>query len=507
MNAPYFMPGLRKLRPHQERAIAGLRQSLSSEHKRPMLQMPTGSGKTLTSAHIVSGALAKGKRVAFCVPRKTLIDQTVREFEREGISAIGVIQAAHLRTDSRQPIQVCSAQTLARRKRPDVDLVIVDEAHEMHNSVLSWIADCRAVPFIGLSATPWQRGLGKHYDDLLIPTTTRELIDAGYLSDFVAFAPSDPDLSGVSTKRGDYAQDELADAMDTADITGDIVAEWLKRGENRPTIAFCVNRRHAQHVCERFVEAGVAAEYIDGETPQGDDGEEPDPAGQTRRDMFARFRSGVTKILVSIDVLTTGFDADVRCIVDAQPTKSRIRFVQKIGRGLRTAEGKDKLVILDHAGNHLRLGRVTDIHQTHLDDGKKRDGSAKKERAEPLPKLCPECKVVLSYTARECSACGAQIIAITEVREAEGELVELGSRKSGARSIPAVDKEAFYAELKWIQRRKGHKSGWCWHKYQERFKGERPPKWFETLTPREPSISTQNWMKSRAIAFAKRSAA
>jgi len=225
MNAPYFMPGLRKLRPHQERAIAGLRQSLSSEHKRPMLQMPTGSGKTLTSAHIVSGALAKGKRVAFCVPRKTLIDQTVHEFEREGISAIGVIQAAHLRTDSRQPIQVCSAQTLARRKRPDVDLVIVDEAHEMHNSVLSWIADCRAVPFIGLSATPWQRGLGKHYDDLLIPTTTRELIDAGYLSDFVAFAPSDPDLSGVSTKRGDYAQDELADAMDTAEITGDIVAE------------------------------------------------------------------------------------------------------------------------------------------------------------------------------------------------------------------------------------------------------------------------------------------
>ena len=202
--------------------------------------------------------------------------------------------------------------------------------------------------------------------------------------------------------------------MDTASITADIVAEWLRRGENRPTIAFCVNRRHAQHVCERFLEAGVAAEYIDGETPSGDDSYDPDPEGQTRRDMFARFRSGETKILVSIGVLTTGFDADVRCIVDAQPTKSRILFVQKIGRGLRTAEGKDKLIILDHAGNHLRLGRVTDIHQAHLDDGKKREGSAKKERTEPLPKLCPECKAVLGYKARECSACGAQIIAITD---------------------------------------------------------------------------------------------
>ena len=471
-----------------------------------MLQMPTGAGKTLLSAHVVSGALDKSKRIAFVVPRKTLIDQTVREFEREGISAIGVIQAAHLRTDSRQPVQVCSAQTLARRKRPDVDLVIVDEAHEMHASILRWIAECPGVPFIGLSATPWARGLGKHYDDLIIPTTTRELIDAGFLSDFVAYAPSDPDLSSVSTRGGDYAQDELADAMDTASITGDIIAEWLRRGENRPTIAFCVNRRHAQHVCERFLEAGVAAEYIDGETPSGDDSYDPDPEGQTRRDIFARFKSGETKILVSIGVLTTGFDADVRCIVDAQPTKSRILFVQKIGRGLRTAEGKDKLIILDHAGNHLRLGRGTDIHQTHLDDGKKREGSAKKERTEPLPKLCPECKAVLTYKARECSACGAQIIAITTVHEAEGELVELGSRKSGAHGATPNDKEDFYRELKWTQREKGHQSGWCWHKFQERFSGERPPKWFETLTPREPSITTINWLKSRQIAFAKRRA-
>jgi DNA repair protein RadD len=373
----------------------------------------------------------------------------------------------------------------------------------MHKSALRWMADCPGIPFIGLSATPWSRGLGKFYDDLIVPTTTRELIDAGYLADFVPFAPSDPDLSGVRTVAGDFKQDELADAMDTVEITGDIVAEWLKRGEGRPTIAFCVNRRHAQHVCERFVEAGVAAEYIDGETPSGDDSYDPDPEGQTRRDMFARFKSCTTKILVSIGVLTTGFDADVRCIIDAQPTKSRILFVQKIGRGLRTAEGKSDCRILDHAGNHLRLGMVTDIHQTQLDDGKKREGSARKERTEPLPKLCPECKSVLAYKARECSACGAQIIAVTAVREAEGELVELGSRRTGARATALDEKEGFYRELKWVQAHKGHRSGWCWHQYQARFRGERPPKWFETLARREPSISTRNWLKSRAIAFAK----
>jgi hypothetical protein len=128
---------------------------------------------------------------------------------------------------------------------------------------------------------------------------------------------------------------------------------------------------------------------------------DPDPAGETRWDIFARFSSGDTKVICNVNVLTTGVDLEVRCIVDAQPTKSRILFVQKIGRGLRTATDKDRCVIIDHAGNHLRLGRVTDIHQTHLDDGQKRDGSEKKEeRVEPLPKLCPECKAVLAYKAR-----------------------------------------------------------------------------------------------------------
>jgi hypothetical protein len=121
---------------------------------------------------------------------------------------------------------------------------------------------------------------------------------------------------------------------------------------------------------------------------------------------------------------------------------------------------------------------VKDIHQAHLDDGKRKEGSARKEKSEPLPKCCPECRAVLSYKARECSACGARIVAITEVHEVEGELVELGSRRSGKRQTPAIDKEQFYAELKWIQSHKGYRSGWCWNQYRDRFRGERSPKWF-----------------------------
>jgi hypothetical protein len=79
-----------------------------------------------------------------------------------------------------------------------------------------------------------------------------------------------PDLSEVKTVAGDFHDSELADVMDRTVVTGDIIDQWLKRGENRPTFCFYVNRKHAQHVAERFVEAGIAAEYMDGNTPRQD---------------------------------------------------------------------------------------------------------------------------------------------------------------------------------------------------------------------------------------------
>ena len=178
-----------------------------------MLQMPTGAGKTLTAAWIIRQLLDRGKRVAFVVPRTVLVDQTIRGFEAEGIIEIGVMQAAHLRTDSRMPVQVCSAQTLSRRERPEVEYVFVDEAHEMHASVLRWMKDRPDITFIGLSATPWQRGLGKYYDDLIVAATTKGLIEQGYLSRFTVFAPFQPELSDVGTVAGDFHEGQLADAQ------------------------------------------------------------------------------------------------------------------------------------------------------------------------------------------------------------------------------------------------------------------------------------------------------
>ena len=381
-------------------------------------------------------------------------------------------------------------QTLVRRKRPDVDLVIVDEAHQLHKEIFRWMVDCPDLPFIGLSATPWSPGLGRYYDHLIIAATPADLIRDGHLSNFVVFAPSEPDLAGVRTVAGDFHEVELAEAMDRPSLTGDIVVNWLKRGEGQPTLCFCVNRRHAQHIAERFVEVGVACEHMDGETARED-----------REAAFNRFRSGETRAICNVGVLTTGVDLDVRCIVMARPTKSRILFVQIIGRGLRTAPGKDRLLILDHAGNHLRLGMVTDIGQDHLDDGKDREGGQKRAhvRKKPLPRLCNDCKAVLPAAAKVCPCCGSAIRAQTEVESVDGELVELGARRGGKREPEVWEKRRFFSELLSL-RKPHHKQNWPDAMFRQKF--GHWPNGYERI-PMEPSLATRNWVKSRQIAHAK----
>jgi superfamily II DNA or RNA helicase len=374
----------RPLWPHQARALAELRARVSAGKRRVMIMLPTGGGKTRLAAEIIRSALAKDKTIAFVVPRISLIDQTLNAFWDVGVRCTAPMQGDHPLTDSDQPVQVASVQTLGRRQRPPADLVIVDEAHLLHKPAAEWLTDPDQahVKFVGLSATPWTTGLGRLYDDLIVGATIEELIQAGHLSPFKAFAPSEPDLAGVRTVAGDYHETELAERVNTAKLVGHVVAEWLRRGEDRPTLSYAVNRAHAQHIRDRFLEAGVACEYIGAFVYR-----------RERERIFDAFRKGEIKIISSVATIEVGVDLPMAsCIIDARPTKSRMAFAQRIGRGLRVAPDKADCVILDHAGNHVRLGVVTDIRQDHLDAGNQSKGPRKQQerRSEPLPKLCDE---------------------------------------------------------------------------------------------------------------------
>ena len=457
-----------------------------------MVQAPTGFGKTVLAAHIVRGALDKGNRVAFVVPAIDLIDQTVRSFHQDGIECVGVLQGIHEMTDRSQPVQVASIQTLMRRPEPDVNLVIVDEAHRWFNFMGDWMAKWDRIPFVGLSATPWTKGLGKHYDDLIIAATTEDLIRDGYLSKFRVFAPSKPDLTGVRTVAGDYHEGDLAEAMNKPPLIADLVQTWKQRAEGRPTLAFGVDRAHAKAIQADFLAAGISCGYIDAKTDRLERGA-----------IAKKFNAGELQVVANVGCLTTGIDWDVRCIVLARPTKSEILFTQIIGRGLRTADGKDDCLILDHSDTHQRLGFVTDIHHTKLSNGARAKAAERKER---LPKECPACKFLRPANVGTCPSCGFKPTPQNTVEQIDGELQELqrGQKKLNRVASPD-DKARFYGELAYIAQERGYSGGWVSNQYRTKF-GVWPNSYNDS--PAIPaSAETRSWVKSQQIRYAKRRSA
>ena len=497
MRAPGAAPELKLLRPFQVSTLDAVKASLRSGHRRIMLKAPTGAGKTVLAAHIIQSALAKGKRVMFVVDAISLVNQTVEKFWEAGIRSLGVTQADHEMTDIRQPVQVCSIQTLARRPLPMVDLVIIDEAHVFFQFYAEWMArpEWQAVPFIGLSATPYAKGLGRHYTDMVVASDTQTLIDQGLLSPFRVYAPSHPDLSDVRIVAGDYHEGDLSKAMDKAPLVADVVKTWIKLAENRSTLCFAVDCAHARHLQEQFQVAGVPCAYMDANTEI-----------EERREIGDKFARGEVKVVANVGVLTKGIDWDVRCISLVRPTRSEMLFQQIIGRALRTAPGKEWALILDHSDTHAKLGFVTDVDQrnTELDGGARKPGQVKLTNPR-LPFECPSCHQLRPAHAHRCPGCGFTPVRQAKQNTVETEQGELGEITGKKEKYTPEQKRAFLAEVTWIAQNKGYKPGWAANKYRERFKVW--PKGFGGVEAAEPSPETLSWIKASQIRWAKRKTA
>jgi superfamily II DNA or RNA helicase len=501
----------RALYDYQDRAIHALRQAFNEvirevpavlaedgsileparteKARKVVLEAPTGAGKTVIASEIIR--LFRGrqpmKRVIFTVPLISLIDQTVERFRQHGLRDIGVMQAKHAMTDKSAMIQVCSVQTLNNRDLPeDVSLVLVDECHIHSEAVPRMMAAYPDAFFVGFSATPWAKGMGLLWDRKVQVTTIGELIGMGRLSKFAVYAPDVPDMTGVKTKAGDYDEAGSAEVMKGKGIMGSVVQTWLEKADNRPTLLFGVNRAHAKELQEAFIRAGVSAGYCDAWTDIVE-----------RRRLAEQFASGEIKIACSVRTLTTGVDWEVSCIVDAAPTKSEMLHVQKIGRGLRVNPGTEDCLVLDHAGNSLRLGLVTDIAYGDLSRDPRKAAERNEETKEKLPKPCPACAVL--FFGNVCPACGHQRKPFSGVEYVDGKLVELTPRTGRAPTMQ--EKQVFYGGLLWIAGDRGYRPGWAANQYKEKF-----GVWPRGLsdTPQPPTQAVQNYVKSRAIAWANR---
>ncbi|CNH89264.1 DEAD/DEAH box helicase [Yersinia massiliensis] len=490
----------------QERALNMLRSDWKSFGSF-MVYAPTGSGKTGLAAFIADGFVSRGMRVLFIAPYTILINQTAQRFIEYGLpeDEISFIWQKHPSYDPALKIQIASAATLIRRQFPDnIDLLIVDEAHLRQKQILIEIERLTRetqVKVIGLSGTPFSPFLGNYYQQLVKPTTIGELIQRGDLSGYEFYAPSKPDLKGVKTTNTidcgrDYNENQLAEIMCGADLVGDIVDNWLQNGRDLPTVAFCVNVDHANYVTIQFNKMGINAEVMIAETPH-----------EERQLMIHRFETGATKIIVSVGVLVAGFDSDVRCVIYARPTKSEIRWLQALGRGLRTAPGKESCLVFDHSGTVHRLGFPDSIEYNELpskSDGMKDSASREtEERTEKLPKECTECHFMKPAGVYVCPKCGFKPLAGQDVEtDTQRGLKKLGK---GKRVFTQSDKQAWWSQIKFYQRQrtsmgKPVSDGWCSHTFHDKFS-----EWPNGLSdfPMEITPEVSNFIKHKRIAFAK----
>lgn len=483
-----------ELRDYQEVAINELARHVKAGARSILLCAPTGSGKTVIATRLMVGALRKNKRANFVVDRISLVDQTSAMFDRYGVTEHGVIQSQHPRFWPQKPIQVCAVQTLSRRAWPESDLDVIDEAHILHKAHKSRMGE-RARITLGLTATPFTKGLGKHFDAFVNVTTTSKLIEEGWLSPYRIFSCAEPNMDGVrvmSTGEWDTGETEKR----ALEVVGDVVHEYLQHGEGRKFICSAVDTAHCEELQRQFLAAGVnVATY----TYKDRD--------EDRAETVVEFRRPDSSIigLITVTAASRGFDVpDVSCIIMARPLrKSLAEHIQLLGRGLRQHEGKKDCIVLDHSGNCARFwGEMLDFFDfglQHLDDGKPKEKKKDKPK-ERDPIKCPSCGH-LHGPAPTCPACGHEYPRKRAVAHVPGSLKELiasGNRKQLTQTLwPQV---CHYARSRRDDPSAASKMAKAIFKEMTR---QWPTEDFDRTLPSPPTHEVRNRILMHQIAYAK----
>lgn len=446
-----------ELRPYQQTAADAVRAAYAAGHRAPLLVLPTGGGKTTIFSYVTASAAARGRCVFLLAHRAELVRQIASTLGRFGVQHRIVAPPAIDRqcrvaqfeefgrsfVTNRSRTLVCSAQTLVRRLGdpaiPTPDLIIIDEAHHL-TADSTWgriVAAYPAAKLLPVTATPCRldgKGIGSaaggFADDMVLGPSMRELIDAGYLSEYRVFAPPNAlDLTCVRTRAGDYAKDDLSKAVDKPTITGDVVGHYRRLAAGKRAVAFCVSVAHAEHVASTFAASGIPSEFLDGSLDPGE-----------RDARIKRFSAGQTLVLTSCDIVSEGFDLPaIEVAIMLRPTKSLGLYLQQVGRALRVLPGKAEALILDHVGVVAQHGLPDQDRDWTLEGAQRRGKRAGDDTGPDVNiRTCPKCFTV--HRPRPvCPSCGhAYTDGGREIETAEGELVELTREQREAMRLAAT---------------------------------------------------------------------
>ena len=478
------------LRPYQAISIESLRRHIRAGLRRIILACSTGGGKTICACAIIQSARENfDAKILFVAHRQELIDQSVKQLTRFGVTDVGVLMGKDVRTNPKAPVQVATIQTLSRRDPPPADIVFVDECHRAaSNSYRKLVSLYPEATIIGLTATPC-RADGKPLKDVFqaieIAATYKDLITDKFIVAPKCFgtpANVTPDLEGIRTQHGDFVLDELEAAMLDVDVLGDTLTEYQRHAQGRKTVIFACTVKHSLAIYDRFHRAGIRIAHVDADT-----------SDDVRKDISKKLDWGQLDVVVNVGIYQEGWDQPcVKCLIMARPTKSLVLFMQMAGRALRPwspltppfrswqKEDGDSVtpVIIDQGGNIDRFGLP------HEDRIWSLEGTAK--RTEKKPPRCIKCEAYIRHYP--CPECGfAPEVSPREIRE------DVSTKLAEIETIFVDPRKSYFDAQVEAARGRGFKPTWVSYRYKEKY-GEWPS-WSWTQAAKEACAQDEQWKR------------
>jgi DNA repair protein RadD len=381
----------------------------SKQDSNPVIAVPTGAGKTVIMGMFIKKYIDKYPNNKVVVLSHT---QDILEQDYDALceffpgTPIGLYSSGLGRKRICQ-ITVAGIQSIYKLtdKFKWTNLYVIDECHTvnhkdtgMYRSLLSKHPGRK----VGMSATVFRTGHGYIYErgalfdslayDLTSVDNFNELVYNGYLTKLISLSPEmEMDTEGIATSAGDYNVKQLGERFDRDSITENAVEELIKYGHNyKKWLVFAIDTDHADNICKELISNDVDADVLHSRMTKD------------RAEVTKRFKHGSTRALVSVGMVTTGFDApNVDLIALLRPTKSAVLHVQMIGRGLRVAPDKTHCLVLDFAGNTERLGPINNVTIP------KEKGKGK---GQAIMKKCPECRCLHHASVRICDVCDHEFV-------------------------------------------------------------------------------------------------